>query len=278
MKAFVAGVLFLLVVPVVPAFAQVAISGTEPRLFIQGDYPQAADRLPMEISFDPVLPADITGYTVNSHLKIYTRAQGDFEPLALSGWTRSSVNVWVPTRLFKQSGVLQIKANVDGGDTPIFNVSIAPAPSQAPQITGVSPDRFSVTDGAKDEALSIFGINVDPWGFTQVLIDGKAASIGNVYPAAGSDTGTVVAWMPGSALSKEGVHTVQLGSRAGKSNTVKVVVGMTQGPATRSPDKPIISSGAPAAGTKIRKPPILVLKPPSTSGAKKDPPVPTRAP
>ena len=228
MRSFYIGlVLFLSAAMVVPAiYAQVEISGTNPKKFVQGDYPSETSSLPLDIYFNKALSDDINGTNIKARVKVYGRSEGAFEEIHTSGWTPKSRGVWIPTRLFKNKGFLQLKVSVDGHDSAIYNIPIAPAPSKPPSITKIIPDKFSVTDGSKAESISIYGLYVDPWGFSRVLIDGKDVSIGRVDLQPGEDPGgTVIAWMPKEYLKQYGTHTIQLVNRAGKSNVVHVLVG-----------------------------------------------------
>ena len=206
------------------AYAAVQIVSSSPKKFIQGDY--SLNELPLDIYYDKWLPNDINGSNIKDRVKVYARSEGNFQELFTGGWTPDSRKCWVPTSLFKIQGFLQVKVTVDGVDSNAFSIPIVAAPSKPPVITSVSPDHFDVTNGAVSADLNINVNNIDGWGFSGVLIDGKSAYIGNLIIQPGEENfGTIMTSMPKEFLTKPAQHTVQVQTRAGYSNIVKVMVG-----------------------------------------------------
>jgi hypothetical protein len=206
------------------ANAVVQIVSSSPKKFIQGNY--SYNQLPLHIYYDKWLPDDINGSNINARVKVYARSEGNFQELFTDGWTPDSMSCWLPTSLLKNQGFLQVKVTVDGVDSNVFSISIVAAPSKPPVITSVSPDHFDVTNGAVSADLNINVSNIDGWGFTGVLIDGKSAFIGNLIIQPGEETyGTIMTSMPKELLTKSAQHTVQVKTRAGLSNIVNVMVG-----------------------------------------------------
>jgi hypothetical protein len=204
--------------------AAVQIVSSSPKKFIQGDY--SISSLPLEVYYANPLPNDITGFNVNDRVKIYARAEGNFQLLTSSGWTPDSQNTWIPTQLLKNQGYLQVKVTVDGVDSNVFSISIVPPPNKPPVIMSVSPDHFDLTNGTDSESLIVMVNNIDGYSFSGVLIDGNPAFVGNVILQPGEDAGgTIMTWMPKELLTKSAQHTVQVQTRAGQSNIVKVMVG-----------------------------------------------------
>lgn len=208
------------------AHAVVQIVSSSPKKFIQGDYP--SNQLPLDIYFDKWLPDDINGSNVGARVKVYVRSEGNFQQLFTSGWTPDSQSCWFPTALLKNKGFLQVKVTVDGVDSNVFSIPIYPPPTQPPAIINVTPNHFDVTDGSSPANMDVLVSNIDGYGFSGVLVDGKPIFISHVVLLPGDDTGgTIVTGMPKELLTKSGTHTIQVTTRAGKSNIVNVTVGVT---------------------------------------------------
>lgn len=206
------------------AYAAVQIVSSSPKKFIQGDY--SLNELPLDIYYDKWLPNDINGSNIKDRVKVYARSEGNFQELFTGGWTPNSQSTWIPTQLLKNQGFLQAKVTVDGVDSNVFSISIIAAPSKPPVIMSISPDHFDLTNGADPASLTLSVNNIDGYGFSGVLIDGNPAFIGKIILQPGEDAGgTIMTWMPKELLTKSAQHTVQVKTRAGLSNIVKVMVG-----------------------------------------------------
>ncbi|MGH7198020.1 MAG: hypothetical protein ACREH5_04675 [Candidatus Omnitrophota bacterium] len=220
------------------------IASSEPVKFLQGKYGDSS--LPLTIHFhkDHILPADVTGFNVNARVKVFGRNEGEFEALHSSGWSRSHLVIWIPTKMLMRRGYLQVKVRFDGRDSDIFNVPVLPPPAAPPVITKVEPSNFAIS--AKSESIYIYGKNIDNYGFSSILVNGKGIFVGNVILGEG-DSGLVIGQMPKEYLGAHAAYSVQLATRAGKSSPVNVCVACIDVPPL--PGKPAKTATADSART-----------------------------
>ncbi len=229
------------------AAAAVNISHVFPERFVAGDYHSGT--LPLDLTLAPKLPDDVTGYTINKKVHTYARSEGNFEEIHSSGWTPTSLTVWVPTKLLKNRGFLQIKVTVDGEDSPLYSMEISPMPGQPPAITEISPKNFPISQ--KKLSFSVRGTNMDGLDFIGVLVDGKPAFVGAYDLFAGNTSGWATAWMTEDNLNHPGIHKIQLVNRAGASAPVTVMVGKLTMPNVQIAPKTITEKTQPHSGMKV---------------------------
>ncbi len=236
------------------ARAETVIGGVDRPHFLEGEYPGASS-LPLSIQFakDRGLPAEVTGFNVSDAVRIHARAGGAWEAIEMSGWTRSSLTVWVPTRLLAKRGVLTLRVTVNKVETNAFPVRILPPPAQVPVILSVSPERVPVDEKGEENALLVIHVrDCDEWGYAGVRAGKEGCFLGRV-DLRGDGTGVLQAWFPKEARTRIAKFALTVLNRVGASEAVELLVGK-EPPTLRSVERPPIRREDMAPEAEARPP------------------------
>ena len=219
----------------------VTISRTEPRNFIVNDMNSGS----VNIYLQNRLPGDINGYNIRNRVKVYARAEGNFQPVLSTGWTADMLAVELPVQqLVTRLGLVEVKVAVDGKDSPLFAIPVVAPPSQPPTISDVvifPSDTSTNKQGETYVSVKFYATNLDAADHTAPMVDGHGLSIGRLN----RDQGYVDAWMPSSYLDKTAVLHLQLSNRAGASKPFDKMIGELKLPPRmlKLRETPMVKSG-----------------------------------
>ncbi|MGQ0613771.1 MAG: hypothetical protein ACT4PV_08550, partial [Planctomycetaceae bacterium] len=252
------------------ARAETVIGGVDRPHFLEGEY-GGTSSLPLSIQFakERGLPKEITGFNVNDAVRVHARVDGAWEVLHMNGWTRSSLLVWVPTRLLAKRGTLALRVTVNKIESNVFPVRILAPPARVPVILSVSPEWVSLDEkGEKDVLLLIHARDCDEWGYAGVSAGKQDCFVGRVDLRA-DGTGVVQAWFPKGARARLATFSLTVRNRAGASEPVEVAVATEPPPPPAGPPPPPRRGGrapGPPARPPPPRPPPRGPPPPGVSG------------
>ncbi len=240
-RSLAVGTLSLCAMAFVNTAQAVTISRTEPHNFIVNDTNSGS----VNIYLQNALPPDINGYNIRNRVKVYARAEGNFQPVLSTGWTADMLTVELPVQqLVTHLGLVEVKVAVDGQDSPLFAIPVVAPPSQPPTISDVvifPSDTSTNKQGETYVSVKFYATNLDAVDHTAAMLDGHGLTIGRLN----RDQGYVDAWMPSSYLDKTAVLHLQMANRAGTSKPFDKMIGELKLPPRmlKLRETPMVKSG-----------------------------------